>query len=83
VNGPAVTALETAVYVIPTDAPEADGTLAWDKTTMLLVKARAGAEQGLGWSYASAAAQTVITEMLADVVTGRGAFDIAGTAGPR
>jgi L-alanine-DL-glutamate epimerase-like enolase superfamily enzyme len=32
VNGPAVAALETAVYVIPTDAPEADGTLAWDKT---------------------------------------------------
>jgi hypothetical protein len=50
VNGPAVTALETAVYVIPTDVPEADGTLAWDKTTMVLVKARAGAEQGLGWS---------------------------------
>jgi L-alanine-DL-glutamate epimerase-like enolase superfamily enzyme len=44
------------------------------------VKARAGAERGLGWSYASAAAQTVITEMLADVVTGRGAFDIAGMA---
>ncbi len=79
-NGPAVTALDTAVYVIPTDAPEADGTLAWDKTTMVLVKARAGGEQGLGWSYASAAAQTVITEMLADVVTGQDAFDSTGTA---
>jgi L-alanine-DL-glutamate epimerase-like enolase superfamily enzyme len=80
VNGPAVTALETAVYVIPTDAPEADGTLAWDKTTMVLVKARADRELGLGWSYASAAAQTVITEMLADTVTGQGAFDMAGIA---
>ena len=58
-NGPAVTAIETAVYVIPTDTPEADGTLAWDKTTMVLVTVRAGGEQGLGWSYASAAAQTV------------------------
>ena len=57
-NGPGVTALETAVYVIPTDEPEADGTLTWDKTTMVLVRARAGGEQGLGWSYASAAAQT-------------------------
>jgi L-alanine-DL-glutamate epimerase-like enolase superfamily enzyme len=75
-----VTALETAVYVIPTDEPEADGTLTWDKTTMVLVRARAGGEQGLGWSYAAAAAQTVITEMLADVVTGRDAFDIAGIA---
>ena len=79
-NGSAVTAVETAVYVIPTDAPEADGTLAWDKTTMVLVTVRADGEQGLGWSYASAAAQTVITEMLADVVTGRSALDIAGAA---
>ena len=79
-NGPVVTALETAVYVIPTDEPEADGTLTWDKTTMVLVRARAGGEQGLGWSYASAAAQIVITEMLADVVTGRGAFDTAAMA---
>ncbi|HEX3194998.1 MAG TPA: enolase C-terminal domain-like protein, partial [Streptosporangiaceae bacterium] len=79
-NGPAVTAVATAVYVIPTDEPEADGTLTWDKTTMVLVTARAGGEQGLGWSYASAAAQTVITEMLADVVTGRDAFDVAGMA---
>jgi len=49
VNGPAVTGLETAGYVIPTDAPEADGTLARDKTTMVLVTARVGGEQGLGW----------------------------------
>ena len=79
-NGPAVTAVETAVYVVPTDAPEADGTLAWDKTTMVLASVRAGGQQGLGWSYASAAAQTVITEMLADVVAGRSAFDTAGAA---
>jgi L-alanine-DL-glutamate epimerase-like enolase superfamily enzyme len=75
-----VSALETAVYVIPTDAPEADGTLAWDKTTLVLVTARAGDEQGLGWSYASAAAQTVITEMLADLVTGRDVLDTASIA---
>jgi L-alanine-DL-glutamate epimerase-like enolase superfamily enzyme len=80
VTAPAVTAVDTAVYVIPTDAPEADGTLAWDKTTMVLVTVHADGEQGLGWSYASAAARTVVTEVLADVVVGRDAFDIAGTA---
>ncbi|MBV9208308.1 MAG: mandelate racemase [Actinobacteria bacterium] len=47
---------------------------------MVLVSARAGNEQGLGWSYTSAAAQTLIAETLADVVVGRDAFDIAGTA---
>jgi L-alanine-DL-glutamate epimerase-like enolase superfamily enzyme len=80
VTGPAVTAVDTAVYVIPTDAPEADGTLAWDKTTMVLVTLHAGEEHGLGWSYTSAAAQTVIHEVLADVVVGRNAFDIVGAA---
>jgi len=75
-----VTAVDTAVYVVPTDAPEADGTLSWDKTTMVLVTVQAGGQQGLGWSYTSAAAQTVIGEVLAEVVTGRDAFDIAGTA---
>ena len=75
-----VAAIDTACYVIPTDAPEADGTLTWDKTTMVLVSVRSGDEQGLGWSYTSAAAQTVITEMLADVVIGRSALDVAGTA---
>ena len=54
--GPAVTEVAAAAYVIPTDAPEADGTLAWDATTMVLATARAGGEKGIGWSYAAAAA---------------------------
>jgi L-alanine-DL-glutamate epimerase-like enolase superfamily enzyme len=80
VTGPKITALDAAVYVIPTDAPEGDGTLAWDKTTMMVVTAQAGNERGLGWSYTAAAAATLVGEMLADVVTGRDAFDVAGTA---
>jgi L-alanine-DL-glutamate epimerase-like enolase superfamily enzyme len=75
-----VTALDAAVYVIPTDAPEADGTLAWDKTTMVVVTARAGNERGVGWSYTAAAAAALVGELLAGVVTGRDAFDVAGAA---
>ena len=81
-TGPEVTALDAAVYVIPTDAPEADGTLTWDRTTMMLVTARAGGEQGLGWSYTSRAAAAVVDELLTGVVTGRDAFDVAGAAEP-
>ena len=47
-DGPAVEDIAAAVYVIPTDAPEADGTLAWNETTMVLVTARAGREPGIG-----------------------------------
>lgn len=42
---PAVTAVDTGLYVIPTDAPEADGTLTWDSTTMVLVTVQAGGQQ--------------------------------------
>ncbi len=79
-DGHAVRGITTAVYVIPTDAPEADGTLAWDATTMVLARASAGTEQGIGWSYAAAAAQSVITDVLAGVVVGRSALDVPGAA---
>jgi L-alanine-DL-glutamate epimerase-like enolase superfamily enzyme len=79
-TGPEVTALDAAVYVIPTDDPEADGTLTWDRTTMVLVTARAGGERGLGWSYTSRAAAAVVDELLTGVVTGADAFDVAGAA---
>jgi L-alanine-DL-glutamate epimerase-like enolase superfamily enzyme len=77
-DGPTVREITTAVYVIPTDAPEADGTLAWDATTMVIARVNADGEQGIGWTYAAAAAQGVITDMLADVVTGRSALDVPG-----
>jgi L-alanine-DL-glutamate epimerase-like enolase superfamily enzyme len=47
---------------------------------MVLVTARAGGEQGVGWSYASRAAAAVVGELLEDTVTGRNAFDVAGAA---
>ena len=34
--------VEVSAYQIPTDAPEADGTYAWDATTLVLVEATAG-----------------------------------------
>jgi L-alanine-DL-glutamate epimerase-like enolase superfamily enzyme len=79
-DGPIVREITTAVYVIPTDTPEADGTLTWDKTTMVLASARAGTARGVGWSYAAAAAQSVIADLLADVVIGRSALDVPGSA---
>jgi hypothetical protein len=79
-DGPTVREITTAVHVIPADAPEADGTLAWDKTTMVLTSIRAGAAKGIGWTYAAAAAQGVITDVLAGAITGRSALDVAGAA---
>jgi L-alanine-DL-glutamate epimerase-like enolase superfamily enzyme len=63
--------LDAAAYTIPTDAPESDGTLSWDSTTLVLVIAGAAGEQGIGWTYAGPAAARVVSEKLADVVVGR------------
>ena len=35
---------------------------------------------GIGWTYAAAAAQSVIADVLADVVIGRSALDVPGAA---
>jgi L-alanine-DL-glutamate epimerase-like enolase superfamily enzyme len=77
-GGPVIEEVSASAYVIPTDAPEADGTLSWDATTMVLATARADQVTGIGWTYAAAAARSVITDVLAGVVTGRSALDVAG-----
>jgi L-alanine-DL-glutamate epimerase-like enolase superfamily enzyme len=79
-DSPVITGLEAAAYVVPTDAPEADGTLAWDKTTIVVATARGGGQEGTGWTYAAGAARTVISEVLSGVVVGRPAFDIPAVA---
>ena len=80
---PAETPVESvtaAVYVIPTDSPESDGTLAWDSTTMIVVTALAADVTGVGWTYGSPAASKVISDHLAPVVVGADAMDVAGAA---
>jgi L-alanine-DL-glutamate epimerase-like enolase superfamily enzyme len=66
----AVDRLEVAAYKVPTDAPEADGTLAWDATTIVVVEAHAGGRTGLGYTYADVSTAKLITSKLADVVRG-------------
>lgn len=66
------------VYKIPTDAPESDGTLAWDATTVVVVEVQGAAERGIGYSYAHESAASVIVATLADVVRGRDALDVPG-----
>jgi L-alanine-DL-glutamate epimerase-like enolase superfamily enzyme len=68
-----VETLEAGAYTIPTDAPESDGTMSWDSTTLVLVTARAAGESGIGWTYAGPAAAQVVAGKLAAVVVGRDA----------
>ena len=70
--------IEVAAYRIPTDAPEADGTFAWDATTLVLVEAYAGDTRGTGYTYADTATARLIADLLAGVVTGHNALDVPG-----
>ncbi|AYC37495.1 L-talarate/galactarate dehydratase [Streptomyces griseorubiginosus] len=65
-----------SVYTVPTDAPEADGTLAWDTTTMVIAEVSTGEETGTGWTYGPAAVGDFLTEHLGPLVEGRDPLDI-------
>jgi L-alanine-DL-glutamate epimerase-like enolase superfamily enzyme len=65
-----VEALEARAYTVPTDAPEGDGTLTWDSSTVVVVEARAGDRVGTGWTWAPAPAAAVIGDLLGPVVVG-------------
>jgi L-alanine-DL-glutamate epimerase-like enolase superfamily enzyme len=70
-----------SVYTVPTDAPEADGTLAWDTTTVVIAEVTAGDATGTGWTYGPAAVGDFLHERLGPLVEGRGALDIPAVHG--
>ncbi|MBF5046500.1 mandelate racemase [Aggregicoccus sp. 17bor-14] len=71
-----VTRVTPSAYTLPTDAPEADGTLAWSATTLVLVELEAGDAAGLGYTYADASAAELIARTLAPHLVGEDAFDV-------
>ena len=73
---PRIENVEVTVCTVPTEAPEADGTLAWDHTTLVVVEAAADGVRGVGYTYAHAAVARVITETLADLVRGADAMAV-------
>jgi len=78
VSDAVVDGLTVSVYEIPTDQPEADGTVAWSATTMVLVEVTGGGVRGLGYTYAGVGAKPVIDGPLAGAVLGRPVLDVPG-----
>jgi len=66
--------LVARAFTIPTDAPEADGTLSWDATTIVLAEASAAGHTSVGYSYAAGAAASLISELLTGAVLGADAL---------
>ncbi len=73
-----ITNLTAVAYRIPTDAPEADGTFAWDATTLVVVHIEAERCRGMGYTYADASLVPLIRGTLWPVVRGVDALDVCG-----
>lgn len=73
-----VSRVDTSVFRVPTDRPEADGTAQWDATTVVVVRVAAGDVEGMGYSYADASAGTVIDGLLAPLLLGRRPAELPG-----
>ena len=71
--------LEVSTYVVPTDLPEADGTLEWDRTTFVVVEAVAGGRRGLGYTAADEATARLIHEKLDAAVRGKDAMAVSAS----
>jgi L-alanine-DL-glutamate epimerase-like enolase superfamily enzyme len=70
--------VEVSAYTIPTDTPEADGTISWDKTTMVLVEVTGGGKRGLGYSYADVPTAKLVQDKLAKHVEGKDVMNVPG-----
>ena len=66
-----ITSLVVSTLRVPTDAPESDGTLSWDSTTVVVVELAAGSVLGIGWSYTAGGAAQVVSGLLAPIVLGK------------
>jgi L-alanine-DL-glutamate epimerase-like enolase superfamily enzyme len=65
-----ISRIEVKSFTIPTDFPEADGTLEWERTTIVLVQVSGGGKQGLGYTYADTVTATLIHDTLAPFIEG-------------
>ena len=68
--------LEVSAYKVPTETPEADGTLTWNETTLVLVRAFGCDAVGLGYSFADVASANLIDGRLKRAVEGGNCLNI-------
>ncbi|CCD86224.1 putative Mandelate racemase/muconate lactonizing enzyme family protein [Bradyrhizobium sp. ORS 285] len=69
-----IESVAVSAFEIPTDRPEADGTISWTSTTMVLVEVFARGKIGIGYTYAHACIARLISDTLAPLVEGSDAL---------
>ena len=67
--------IDASAYTVPTDQPEADGTMTWDRTTLVVAEVSAGGDTGIGYTYTDGCIVGLITGALAKAVQRYDAMD--------
>jgi L-alanine-DL-glutamate epimerase-like enolase superfamily enzyme len=70
-----IDSVRAQAFEIPTDKPEADGTIDWNSTTLVLVQISGGGKTGIGYTYSSASIVDLICGKLAATIEGSDAFN--------
>ena len=66
-----IVSLDVAVYEVPTEQPEADGTLQWDSVSLVVVEPQtASGVRGLGYAIGDRAVAAMVCSTLRDTVIG-------------
>ncbi|HWJ27554.1 MAG TPA: enolase C-terminal domain-like protein [Flavisolibacter sp.] len=66
--------VQVSAYLIPTDAPEADGTINWSSTTLVLVELTAGGQVVICYTYGNAVIAEFIYKDLKKLIQGADAL---------
>ncbi|HXS12567.1 MAG TPA: enolase C-terminal domain-like protein [Acidobacteriaceae bacterium] len=72
---PKIAETTATAFTIPTDAPEADGTFAWDSTTLVVVEMKCESATGFGYTYSHKTAAPLARELMKKQVEGHSPFD--------
>lgn len=74
-NRAVVDHMDVQAFTVPTDQPESDGTLEWDSTTCVVVRAWHGDTVGLGYTYSHACVAELIDSVFAGRIVGSDVMD--------
>jgi L-alanine-DL-glutamate epimerase-like enolase superfamily enzyme len=75
-----IRAVRACACTVPTDGREADATLEWQATTLVLVEIAAGDLTGVGYTYTDASAAALLRGTLGPLLEGRDALAVGACA---
>jgi|SRR5579883_370915 L-alanine-DL-glutamate epimerase-like enolase superfamily enzyme len=70
--------VKVSAFTVPTETPEADGTLSWHETTLIVTEVAAADRTGLGYTYGHKSTGSVAEALAERCLKGESAFDVPG-----